>query len=65
MTFINNENENDKEEAVKVVAQKGVSITRALIMFGFESWSALEPGKKFRFILSSILYNDLNFLFQL
>ena len=36
--------EEDKEEVVKVVAQKGVSITRALIMFGFESWSALEPG---------------------
>ena len=39
------ENEQDNEEVVKVVAQKGVSITRALIMFGFESWSALEPGK--------------------
>ena len=40
----NEANEEDKEEGIKVVAQKGVSITRALIMFGFESWSALEPG---------------------
>ena len=40
----NEANEEEKEEGIKVVAQKGVSITRALIMFGFESWSALEPG---------------------
>ena len=55
MNDIENEaNEEDKEEGIKVVAQKGVSITRALIMFGFESWSALEPGNWKSFIIDFI-----------
>ena len=28
----------------KEVAKKGISITRALISFGYENWIALEPG---------------------
>ena len=31
----------------KEVAKKGISITRALISFGYENWIALEPGSIF------------------
>ena len=37
----------------KEVAKKGISITRALISFGYENWIALEPG--------SILYVFLQY----
>ena len=26
--------------------QKGMSVTRALVMLGFDDWKNLEPGKK-------------------
>ena len=50
------ENESGKEEVTekdralakrKEVAKKGISITRALISFGYENWIALEPGSIF------------------
>ena len=41
--------EESKEDAAfakrRAEAKKGISITRALITFGFENWIALEPGK--------------------
>ena len=56
--------EDDKEERTVKVAQKGVSITRALIMFGFESWSALEPGNCCNSLFFSlIIYTEYIFLF--
>ena len=33
------------EEEVNMVTKKGLSITRALVLFGYESWTALEPRK--------------------
>jgi len=41
------EEENKEDEAFakrRAEAKKGISITRALITFGFENWIALEPG---------------------
>ena len=37
-------------EGIKTISKKGISITRALVLFGYESWTALEPCK----------YYDLN-----
>ena len=37
-------NEVDNEEVEKV-SKKGISITRSLVLFGYESWTALEPCK--------------------
>ena len=38
------------EEAIKAArlakAKKGLSITRSLITFGFDSWVSFEPGKQ-------------------
>ena len=39
----------------KEVAKKGISITRALISFGYENWIALEPGSIF-YIFSYIIF---------
>ena len=39
--------ETEEEKAFakrRAEAKKGISITRALITFGFENWIALEPG---------------------
>ena len=43
-------------EDVMTVSKKGISITRALILFGYESWTALEPGllTSLYFFLNSI-----------
>ena len=38
-----------KQEIHKRLAaetKKEISVTRALVLFGFESWLALEPGKE-------------------
>ena len=32
-------------EGIKTISKKGISITRALVLFGYESWTALEPCK--------------------
>ena len=38
--------ENEVEEPTEErKAKKSLSITRALVLFGFDSWKALEPGK--------------------
>ena len=46
LTTIDEEDKHEEEELAKrkAEAKKGISITRALITFGFESWIALEPG---------------------
>ena len=36
------ENETNQERRSK----RGISITRALVLFGYDSWVALEPGKQ-------------------
>ena len=38
------ENEADEPNEERK-AKKSLSITRALVLFGFDSWKALEPGK--------------------
>ena len=35
----------DLEEKKKVDCKKGINLTRALVIFGFEKWIDLEPGK--------------------
>ena len=38
--------ENEVDEPIEErKAKKSLSITRALVLFGFDSWKALEPGK--------------------
>ena len=38
--------ENEADEPIEErKAKKSLSITRALVLFGFDSWKALEPGK--------------------
>ena len=32
-------------EGIKTISKKGISITRALVLFGYESWTASEPCK--------------------
>jgi len=34
-----------KNDDVISVSKKGISITRSLVLFGYESWAALEPCK--------------------
>ena len=47
ITVGENDGVTDKDRLLakrKEVAKKGISITRALISFGYENWIALEPG---------------------
>ena len=37
-------NEVNNDEVINV-SKKGISITRSLVLFGYESWNALEPCK--------------------
>ena len=39
-----NNAEEEQQENTKERTKKSMSITRALILFGYESWIALEPG---------------------
>ena len=34
-----------EEEPGKKEPKKGISVTRALVMLGFDDWKDLEPGK--------------------
>ena len=40
------------EEPGKKEPKKGISVTRALVMLGFDDWKDLEPGQfKYHFVL--------------
>ena len=67
MTTVAEEEKNDTEiekqddeegtiEGAKVVSKKGISLTRSLVLFGYESWNELEPGK---FIFSYFPCNNI------
>ena len=45
-----NDLKNKSDHLQREDSKKGISITRALILFGYESWLELEPGK-LKFIL--------------
>ena len=72
MTTVAEEEQNDTEiekqddeegnsEGAKVVSKKGISLTRSLVLFGFESWNELEPG---RFIFSDFPSKNNSILFN-
>ena len=48
-TTENSPRTSEKEENAETVqerkSKRGISITRALVLFGYDSWVALEPGK--------------------
>ena len=59
------EKQDDEEgntEGAKVVSKKGISLTRSLVLFGYESWNELEPG---RFIFADVPNNNDTILFKL
>ena len=37
-----------EEEPGKKEPKKGISVTRALVMLGFDDWKDLEPGKLYQ-----------------
>ena len=49
------DNEAKQQAKRRAEAKKGISITRALITFGHESWIAFEPGKYKLLLVSDVI----------
>ena len=42
-----------EENKIKIATIKGLSITKALVIMGFDDWKELEPGNYFRYKITS------------